>query len=690
MPDPLDQGVPGMPHFFQHLDTRKIVDQCAAANVNVLLVHAKDNQGNAYYNTKVAHKHSDIGARDLMAEFAQLCPAKGMKLLYYVQLSRERRSFTHPERQARDAQGRGIMKAKNDPLRASREEAPIVCMNGPHRQYIKDILAELSRNYRFDGFWLDCFGWWGKVPVCYCETCKQSYLRDTGRELPRGSLNSKEGIAYLRWRQQLNTSIMHELIDHVHSVNPALTVTHNGSATESWTDWEFCDKDDYVSHEFHFNEGQGGLSLLCRQQKALKPGVPFEIEIWRFGNRLGGAHAASRDYQVRTTPVLLAEMSAVVAHGGFPQYYDQVRPDGSLEPRSMEYLAPAFREVQSRQPWSGVGEPVPYASILWSKATGAFAPGEARRLHEDGITGVHHAFMESHLPVAVISERELEAKRWRGAKVILVDSAECLREETIAALDAFVRAGGGLVVTGRTSLRAGDGSERKDFGLADLLGVDYQGMTRYVYTFQNLDRQHAIAAGLPLHFPMSVYETLQAQVRARGGVTVLGTIVNPLLGFHMGYPPGEHTGVPCLTARQHGSGRVVYAGAALGAIYRRWNQVDTRRLILNAAVWAAGAEPPVTAEAPETVEVVAWRDEKGKRTVLHLLNRTGAGPAQGEGSLMHEVIPVHDVKIKLAQSLSGKTARVQPGNRQLATGIAGGRMTVSLPRLGLWEVIEVV
>src|SRR5688572_7960923 len=77
MPDPLDQSVPGMPSkFFENLSPEKIVDQLAAAHVNTLLVHAKDNQGNAYYDSKAAHKHSQIGDRDLMAEFSKLCRAK--------------------------------------------------------------------------------------------------------------------------------------------------------------------------------------------------------------------------------------------------------------------------------------------------------------------------------------------------------------------------------------------------------------------------------------------------------------------------------------------------------------------------------------------------------------------------------------------------------------------------------------
>jgi hypothetical protein len=109
-PDPLDQGAPGMPHFFQNLDVEKILNQVIATHANVVIAHAKCSQGNAYYNSRVSHKHSNLGTRDLMEEFSRLCRARSLTLIFYVALSWDRRAFlTHPERQARNARGQGII-----------------------------------------------------------------------------------------------------------------------------------------------------------------------------------------------------------------------------------------------------------------------------------------------------------------------------------------------------------------------------------------------------------------------------------------------------------------------------------------------------------------------------------------------------------------------------------------------------
>lgn len=691
MPDPLDQWVPGMPaHLLEKLDPKLITEQLAAVGVTTLIVHAKCNQGNAYYNSKVCHKHSSLGEADLMAEFSQHGRRLGLQVLYYVQLSRERRSFEAPERRARQENGEPLIRHNPDPRLPSREEAPVVCLNGPHRQYIKDIVGELAAGYDFAGFWLDCFTWWGNFPVCYCDTCRASYRQDMGRELPsRNRLGeTRAGRDYLQWRWALNTRILTEIIGHIRAINPRLTITHNGAADSTSFEWAFADADDYVCHEFHFNEGLENLSLLCRRNWATRPGLPFEIETWRFANRLGGERGSSRAYQVRPVPALLAEMAAVKAHGGFPQYYDQVRWDGTLERRSLERLAPCFQAVKERDPWTGRGQPIPYAGILWSKNSQRLLSAEKVKQATDGMEGVHNALIEAHLPVCVITERDAMTGRWRGVRTIIIPEAESLADETIQALTRYVEAGGGLVVTGATSLADAKGEPRPDFGLAGLLGVHFEGLTDTFYTFIQPETAHPVTQGLELGFPLSVYKTMQVKVRSARPEGVLGVIVDPMPGFHMGYPPLNRTEAPALVARAVGQGRVVYAAAPLGGIYLEYNHPDTRTLLVNAVSWTAGAPPPVTATAPGTVEVVPWRDEARGETIIHLLNRTAAGPAQGlVGPMVHETIRVPDIEVSVAADLAGQGARFQPSGKPARTRRQDGRMVISVDRLDEWETL---
>jgi hypothetical protein len=87
--------------------------------------------------------------------------------------------------------------------------------------------------------------------------------------------------------------------------------------------------------------------------------------------------------------------------------------------------------------------------------------------------------------------------------------------------------------------------------------------------------------------------------------------------------------------------------------------------------------------------MVAWRDDPAKRTIIHLINRTGAGLSQGEGSMMHEVIPVHDLELRVARSLAVGTVKLQPGNRPVQSEQAGPWIRITIPKIDTWEVIEI-
>ena len=212
--------------------------------------------------------------------------------------------------------------------------------------------------------------------------------------------------------------------------------------------WEYPDCLDYLCNEYHFHSGMAANSFSALKQRALKPNAPFEIESWRYCCEMGG----ERSMQIKTVPALLTEMAPVIAHGGFSQYYDQLRVDGTLDEESLQIVGESFGEVAKRQPWARVGRPITYAQILWSKNTDAYGSSWGTGYHGSSNGGFQKALMESHVPVELVSERDAMAGNWRGAKVIVLAAAQCLSSKTIAEVRQFVRNGGGLVLTGLSSV----------------------------------------------------------------------------------------------------------------------------------------------------------------------------------------------------------------------------------------------
>jgi len=686
MPD-ADQMPIGQLANLSNIDPAGIVKKLHKAGVQALYVHAKDNQGNCYYDTAYGHKHTGLGDIDLMQAFSTACRKLDMRILYYVQLSRERRGNLVPSYAARDADGNPVVLVKDLPLLPENDERPVMCLNGPGRDYLHNILRELSENYDFDGFWLDCFFWWGNLNPCYCRTCRAKYEEDTGQTLPAaGDTTSPAWKRYFRWRRQLNTLILKELTDTIRCANPHLSITHNGTSSPAWADLAFCDADDYVSHEFHYGDGYANLALTCRTNEALKPGVPGEVEVWRFFNSPEITNWV-RGYQVRPVPQLLTEMSTILANNGLIQYYDQILPDGTLDDRSIAHLKDAFREVTRYEPFIKPKQKrVPYAAILWSKATDSFAPASQAAAHHAGLGGFHHALMEKRVLHTVVTERALEtADGLDGVKVLVLPNAACLSEQEAQAIRAFVKKGGGLVATYRTSLNWEEGSSREDFLLRDVFGARYLEPFSYLYGFQKFNTKHPILEDLPQDWPMTVWTTKQLKVEVAGKASALGHLVNPMRGMHMGHPPQEDTPYPACVIHKYGKGRVVYFPQPLGDIYMKYGHPDTRQLITNAVLWAAAKTPPVWVQSPDTVEVTMWQTPGSRSRSIHLVNRTANGPMRIKGSVINEIIPVFNVEVQVPFKV--KKATLQPEGKVLKISQKDGQSTVKIPRLDLYGIL---
>lgn len=733
MPDSADQMPIGQPGNLGAVDPAAIVRRLRRAGVQALYVHAKDNQGNCYYDTRYGHKHRAIGARDLMREFSAACREVDVALLYYVQTSRERRGGLVASYAARHADGRPVVRTNTAPLVPSGDVAPVICLLGPAREYIKNIVRELAQRYDFDGYWLDGFGWFGRTTICYCETCRELYREDRGRELPDAADRRDAGFRrYYRWRQTMNRRALHEIIGAIRAVNPDLTVTHNGSGFQAAADAWFNDCDDYVSREFHYRDGYGGLALWCRMQDAFTPDRPYEIESWRFfntggqggaatgdggaaggpgGGSSGGAGSGSgagsmhmvRGYQVKPVPMLFTEMATITANGGFVQYYDQVRPDGGLDQLSLRRMQAAFEQVRAREPWlpdrAAGARRVRYADLVWSKRSQDFAQERHAQAHLAGLEGVHEALLERRVLHGVVTERRIAEGRAGSPRVLVLPNVVCMSDALAAGLRRFVAAGGGLVATFRTSLADEFGRPRENFLLADLFGCDYLEPLPFTYGFMRYDRAGPLTAGLEPGWPMTLWHKLQLKVAPRAGAQGHGVIVNPMRGMMMGHPPQEDTPYPAAVSQRFGAGRVVYFPQPLGQAYHDYGHPDFRALLENAVRWAAGAAPPLEVGGPATVEAVLWERAPGAGAAgrvrwLHLINRTPGGPVRTKASVITEEIPVYDLEVRTRFAV--RRAVLQPAGEELAVtpasagaeagAEAGARFVV--PRVDVHAIIE--
>lgn len=136
-----------------------------------------------------------------------------------------------------------------------------------------------------------------------------------------------------------------------------------------------------------------------------------------------------------------------------------------------------------------------------------------------------------------------------------------------------------------------------------------------------------------------------------------------------------------------GKAEWVYIPHPLGQCYSEFGHPDARQLIVNVIKWAAGEPPPIELECPDTVEVVVWQNKSSKQIMIHLVNRTPAGPARAKGSVINEAIPVHDIIIWLKGKV--KKAMLQPEGRQLKISSSMGKTEIKVPHINIYSIVVI-
>jgi hypothetical protein len=329
-------------------------------------------------------------------------------------------------------------------------------------------------------------------------------------------------------------------------------------------------------------------------------------------------------------------------------------------------------------------------------------------------------------------------------RALLLPNVGALSDAHVAALRAYVAAGGGLLATGETSLYDAAGDRREDFALAGLFGAHATGLTlgadaggapagggdrrRLPSYLRFADPPSARPEPLRLgptpafsggwaetaHLPFGgdLVVTRPAGERADGtsGARVALTYVPPFPTHppEFAYMTVARTSLPCLylsegSAGGAGGGRVAYLPADVDRTYARLHQPDHADLLAALARWVAWDDLPVRVGGPGLVDVHAYTQEDAssagtaspgvsplRRVIVHLVNLTHAGTWQAP---VDELVAAGEQRLTLRLPAGRRVAAarllVAGADAAVAPDETVGTATVTVPSVLDHEVVVV-
>jgi hypothetical protein len=340
--------------------------------------------------------------------------------------------------------------------------------------------------------------------------------------------------------------------------------------------------------------------------------------------------------------------------------------------------------------------------------------------------GAFRSLMETHWPVQLLTEVDLEDAALQGVRVLVLPNATCLSDRAVEVIRRFVQAGGGLVASHETSLCDGAFQRRRDFGLGDLF------QARYLGSFPVTQRTEALHLSLEKGNPITddplirsrqstswrnpqgpppeygplplIASASEVQARPEGKV---------LAAFQVNDPKRAGKTYPAAIAAPYGKGRVVYFPAGVDKAMFFFPDGAFRRMLVNACRWAAGEWlPPAEVQGPLILVTTFRRQSREGRTIVHLLNPASSwglhsiyqklaplpqelqrqygypdrSELRGTWPVREEVVPLHDIRV-ICREQGVKKATLQPGNLNLPLKKVKGGIEVLVPKVEMHGMV---
>jgi len=172
------------------------------------------------------------------------------------------------------------------------------------------------------------------------------------------------------------------------------------------------------------------------------------------------------------------------------------------------------------------------------------------------------ALTDGHVPYKALVDQDLTRDTLKDkVRTLILCNTDSMSDEAIVAVREFVRGGGTLVATSRTSLGDEHGQPRADFGLADVFGFRHEGESsapNKLTIDQSFPLIGSVVGSLTHDAPFQLLKNISPDVQTLGRMTL-----------------SDATSHPGILSRSFGQGRVVYFSGHPELQYQHWSPGDT-------------------------------------------------------------------------------------------------------------------
>ncbi len=482
-------------------------------------------------------------------------------------------------------------------------------------------LETLASRYDFEGIWIDMIDWFDVL--CVCPTCRARLMQEEGVEIPEAVNYSDPAFAkYRKARERWLCEFLDVVKDAIHKHRPNATVTFQNAAwvrgVETGISEASVARSEFLAGDFY------GLplaySVICKLLNNASANRPVEFMTSLCADL--SSHTASK-----TDAELLRSIQGAMAHNTSFTFIDAIDPIGTVNEKRYERMRRLFektkRERENLCPdahlLADVTYYVNYNSLVDFEEEVPMKDHTFKDRIAAKMENFAEAMIERHISYDVNVRKNITDIK---SGTIFLSDLRILEADEVKALTAFVENGGTLIATKNTGMLTKDGYKNKDFTLASLLGVHYEGESEFDTSY--IRRKDASVKEFIEYdegYPVAV-SGKSILVCADGDTEVLGYVTLPIssstdadvFSSAISDPPITDTAYPAITRKRIGKGQAIYIASAL----EESRHFEGRRLLSELIL--SGNPRKIYADAPAWLEVLIYHDKANNRYIANCLN----------------------------------------------------------------------
>jgi hypothetical protein len=543
--------------------------------------------------------------------------------------------------------------------RIDEEDKPDTRLTSVFGAYVDELLIpqliELSDEYSVDGVWVDGECWATRND--YAPSVLEAFRKETGIQEVGRKPGESGFLEFSQFCREAFLNYLRHYVDTVHAHNPGFQIASNW-AFSSMIPEPVSANVDYLSGDFTLQDSLNSARLEGRCLAG--QGKPWDLMAWAFSQKIDWAHPENSDRApcIKGAAQLMQEAAVVLAlGGGFQAYFTQKR-NGAVRLWQMDVMAEVAQFCRLRQPTCHKQELVPQVGLIYPKEAiyrlsppVLFQPGDLLL----PMRGVLQMLLESQYSVEIVSEHHLAGRMQEYPVLVLPEWGYLSPDFRLELLD-YVHQGGNLLVIGPQAAAL----------FEQELGVRF---TVELELDATCWLEHAgRLAGLSRN-PFRAVKIVNA--------TAFGRV----------YKDNDITGETQTAASINlfGKGKLAGIYVNLGERYVHGTNYMARNFI-DTLMQQLFPQPMVEVHGSHYVDVSLGRKE-GK-LLINLVNTCGPH-ADPEVYSFDEIPPVGPLSVRVR--LPEKPLRVtdQPSGEDMEFTYQDGQVQVLLPRLGIYQILQI-